>query len=159
MALADASNSVVLAPVKATRIGNLVGGVALVVVGAALAGLGGAESSLSPLFWIVFAMGLALVPYGLVLAVRAPGLSVTLTDDSATVRGYLGTQIIPRDSIVGVTRYPSLLWTDASGSRRKTPVNALNVYRRYRVLPEILEQIDEMTGVLRTWATGGAQPH
>jgi hypothetical protein len=155
MASADVSEPVVLAPVKATRIGNLVGGIVLVAIGVTLVGLGLGTSWLSQWFWIAVVLGVALVPYGLVIAIRAPGLSVTLTHDSATVRGYLGTRVIPRASIVGLTAYPSLLWTDASGTRHKTPINALSVYRRERALPEILEQIDAMTTVLRSWVNRG----
>jgi hypothetical protein len=85
------------------------------------------------------------------IVIRGPRLSVTLTDETATVRGYLGTRTIDRSQVVGLTPYPSLLWVDAAGKQHKTPVNALNVNRRSRVLPSILEQIDAMTRTLADW--------
>jgi hypothetical protein len=57
-----------------------------------------------------------------VIAVRGYRLGVTYQNAEMTVRGYLRTRAIPRESITEITDFPAVRWTDPSGRRRWTPL-------------------------------------
>lgn len=75
-----------------------------------------------PPVWVVGAV-MALV--GVVLAVRGGRLGIVLESDRMRVRNTLRTVTIPRASITGIDRLPSIDWTGPDGVSRETLVWAL----------------------------------
>jgi hypothetical protein len=150
--VSSGSFPIVLAPPRA---GNLIAAIVIT-----LAGLG--------FIWCAFIAGL-FVHFGIVLlilgiptaiygAVMAPlslRLRLILDANQAIVRGYFGTRRVPRGAITGITAWPSIVWSDARGQRRKTVVNALNLYRSgfyYQPRQSGVEAADARIDVLRDWA-------
>lgn len=59
-----------------------------------------------------------------VLAVRGYRLGVTCERGRLSVRGYLRTRVIARESITEITDFPAVRWTARNGGQRWTPVAA-----------------------------------
>jgi hypothetical protein len=68
-----------------------------------------------------------------------------------TVRGYLRTRVIPRDSITEITDFPAVRWTAPNGRKRWTPISALMTSSREPV--RITEAKEDALAQLRQWVT------
>jgi hypothetical protein len=143
-----------LRPLPQLRVNNVIGGLFIAAAGAAGIWGGFAVGVAVHQGWIIVALGVPFALYGLWVTPRSLLLEVVLTEDRAVVRGILCTVRVPRDSIRGITAYPSILWTDAGGRSRRTQVNALNVYRSGRASPNarILARVQAQQAVLEHWA-------
>jgi hypothetical protein len=141
-------------PLTSIRVTNAIGTIAILGAGAIGVWGGFAIGTFSHQGWIISAISAPFAIYGLVLLVTASRLEIVLTKDQAIVRGYSRTVRIPRDSITEITAYPRIAWTDDRGNARKTPVNALSLYRSGRASPNptILARVGEQWAVLRDWA-------
>lgn len=58
------------------------------------------------------------------LAIRGYRLGVTCDNTKATIRGYLGTRVIEKQHITGITDFPAVRWTTRTGHKRWTPITA-----------------------------------
>lgn len=142
-------------PQTSVRVNNVAGG--LVIAGAA--GVMALIGLIVPTVPVAGAwtLGLIFPPfslYGLLMSGLSLRLKLTLTENTAIVRGYFGTTRVPRESISEVTEWPTLLWTDATDRHRRTFVNALNIYRsgRARPNPAIQARADADANFVREWA-------
>ena len=150
----DAGFPMTLRPERATRVANVAG--ALVIGACGLLGVwGGFIVGLTAHGgWLLAMLGAPPVIYGSILAVRSPGLRIVLTSDHITVRGLFATTRIPRAQVQKVTNYPFIIWTDGRGRRRRTAVNALNVYRSGQAAPNsrVLAVTTSRIDLVREWA-------
>ncbi|HEU0207086.1 MAG TPA: hypothetical protein VFQ74_10415 [Pseudolysinimonas sp.] len=92
---------------------------------------------------------------GIVIALAGLGFIWCAFIAGLFVRGYFGTRHVPRAAITGITAWPSIMWTDARGRRRRTVVNALNLYRsgfRYQPRQSVIDAADSRIDTLRDWA-------
>ncbi|WP_243061924.1 hypothetical protein [Humibacter sp. RRB41] len=148
----------VLRPLPVTRRGYLVGGLFVAVIGAFLMVLGFIVGFGSTLVWLMAVIGVLLVAYGLIVAVRGQSLAVELTADAAIVHGLLVTTSVPRAGIQKVTNRPSIEWTDASGRPRSTRITALNLGNRVGTAPAVVKHVDEEYLRLKAWARSTPPP-
>ena len=76
--------------------------------------------------------------------------------DEVEVRGYLWSRRVPRGSVLGVTGFPSVVWRDAAGRRRRSPVLALMT--NPRALPSVERErdarVEQLRRLLRGYGTG-----
>ena len=68
------------------------------------------------------------------------------------VHGYLRSRAIPRSAIVEVTDSSSVIWTDAGGRKRRTPILAFSA--QPGMLPTVAEHHAECRRQLQRWARG-----
>jgi hypothetical protein len=105
--------------------------------------------------WILTALGVPFAVFGLWTAPASLLLELVLTRDNAVIHGYLRIVRIPRESVKEITSYPSIIWVDSRGRSRRTPVNALSLYRSGQANPNarILARVQGQSDLLRHWAT------
>jgi hypothetical protein len=132
-----------LSPSRGTRLANSCLGVVPAVVCTAYA-----VSATGP--WPRVAALLAFLASAAV-AVRGYRLGVTCVNTDVTVRGYLRTRVIPRDSITAITDFPAVRWTAPNGRKRWTPISALMTSSREPV--RITEAKEDALAQLRQWVT------
>ena len=146
-----------LRPLTVIRVGSFIGAVIIAAAGAASIWGGLSVGLVVHQGWILLALGIPFTVFGLWTAPTSLLLAITLDRDTAVVRGFLRTVQIRRDSITYITSYPSIVWVDARGHSRSTPVNALSVFRSGRASPnpKVLARVEGQWQVLRNWA---AQP-
>jgi hypothetical protein len=108
------ASAVTLSPLPIARWAHASLGVVLVAIGA---GLWRDRFAPEPV-----AMALAAVLAGVGVVVRSMRMGVDCRDGVVRVRGLVLTRVVPRASIEEVTNFPSLVWRDAKGRRRWTPV-------------------------------------
>ena len=87
-----------------------------------------------------FAGGLALAA-GLVVAVRAFRMAVMVGERDILVRGLFRSRRIDRSAVLFVSAYPALVWRDARGRDRWTPLTMF--YDSGRTLPRFTRYLDE----------------
>ena len=97
------------------------------------------------------ALVLGVVP-SLILTVRGYRVSAETRHGELVVHGYLRNRAIPRTAIVEVTDSSTVLWTDSSGKRRRTPILAFNT--QPRTLPSVAGHHAACRKRLRKWAHG-----
>jgi hypothetical protein len=95
-------------------------------------------------------VGGILAVLGVVLAYRGYRLAVETRSNSLTVWGMLRTRVIPRAAISEVTDYPAVVWTNAQGKVRWSPVLAFLTPQR--ALPGVAEHHAACVKRLRQWA-------
>lgn len=137
-----------------TRRGYAVGGGFVAVIGVFLLVVGFIVGFTTTLVWLLAATGVVLIAYGIVVVVRGRSLSVTLTHDTAVVRGIVTTTTVPRTSIQKATNKPSLEWTDAAGRQRSTRLTALTLGNRTATAPAVVQHVDEEYLRLKAWISG-----
>jgi hypothetical protein len=130
---------------------------ALLVAGAGIVGVWGgfAVGIVAHQGWILTALGVPFAVFGLWTALASLFLELVLTRDNAVVHGFLRVVRIPRESVKEITSYPSIIWVDSRGRSRRTPVNALSLYRSGQASPNarILARVQGQSDLLRHWAT------
>ena len=141
------SDAVVLRPLAVTRRGYLVGGLFVAAIGVFLVVVGFSSGTV----WLLAVMGVLLVAYGVVAAVRGQTVCVMLTKDAAVVHGLLVTTTVPRPSITRATNKPSLEWTDSGGRERSTRITALALGNRAGTAAAVLQHVDEDYERLKAW--------
>lgn len=130
---------------------------ALLIAGAGIVGVWGgfAVGIAAHQGWILTALGVPFALFGLWTAPASLFLEMVLTRDNAVVHGFLRIVRIPRKSVKEITSYPSIIWVDSRGRSRRTPVNALSLYRSGQASPNarILARVQGQSDLLRHWAT------
>ena len=145
------SDAVVLRPLAVTRRGYLVGGLFVAAIGVFLVVVGFLVGFSSGTVWLLAVMGVLLVAYGVVVAVRGQTVCVMLTNDAAVVHGLLVTTTVPRPSITRATNKPSLEWTDSGGRERSTRITALALGNRAGTAAAVVQHVDEDYERLKAW--------
>lgn len=143
---------IVLAPPRA---GNLIGGIVIALAGAGFIWCAFIAGLFVHNGIILLVLGIPVALYGAVLAPLSLRLRLVLDADHATVRGYFGTRDVPRGAITEITNWPSLIWIGGDGRRRKTAVNALNLFRSgfyYHPRQSVIDAADSRIDTLREWA-------
>jgi hypothetical protein len=142
-----------LRPIATLRITNFIGGFII-----AATGIGGVWAGFAIGFsdhqgWIVTYLGAPFALYGTFITFAGFRLGLDLTETEAIVHGYLRTVRIPRSAIGEVSGWPFIIWKNAHGRNRFTPVNALNVYKsgRARPNPAVVAKVDAQVDILRKW--------
>ena len=136
------TTGVVLRPTVTNRVANAFPGVCVMALSVLPLFLGsGAE----------LALVLVAIP-GLVLAVRGYRASAEARQGELVVHGYLRSRAIPRSAIVEVTDSSSVIWTDAGGRKRRTPIMAFST--QPGMLTSVAEHHAECRRRLQRWARG-----
>jgi hypothetical protein len=99
-----------------TRLANCAPGLLLLLpsVFAALASPVGVDTVIA---------GILAIP-GVVVIVRGYRIGVTVTGDAVVIRNWFRSRTVERRSVLGLTYYPAVRWTSASGRKRWTPIMA-----------------------------------
>jgi hypothetical protein len=130
---------------------------ALLIAGAGIVGVWGgfAVGIAAHQGWILTALDVPLALFGLWMSPASPFLELVLTRDNAVAHGFLRLVRIPREAVKEITSYPSIIWVDSRGRSRRTPVNALSLYRSGQASPNarILARAQGQSDLLRHWAT------
>ena len=133
---------VILRPSPTNRLANAFPGVCLIALSVLSLVLGtGSERAL-----------VLLGAPGLILTVRGYRLSAEARRGVLTVHGYLRSRAIPRTAIVEVTDSSTVVWTDGSGRRRRTPILAFST--QPGMLPGVVKHHAECRRQLQRWARG-----
>jgi hypothetical protein len=155
---APAGYPVVLRTQFGTRVLNVGLGVILLVAGLIIAVsplfVGGPPS----VFFLSIAFGIPCVFFGEMFSLRGNRVGVVLSEQSVEVIGWFTTRAVERSRITDVTNSPTIVWTDASGTVRRTSVSGLKVSSGYG-----LSNLDDSNlaasspvfktvAVLRAWA-------
>ena len=147
------SSPIRLRPIPTLRVTNVIG--AIVIAAAGIVGVwGGLEVGPAHNGFVLVLLGAPFALYGAFAAPLSLRLALVLYADRAVVRGYLATRAIPRSAITGVTPWPSILWLDSDGRRRRAVVNALNVYRNpfwATPNPALVARVDAQIAILTSW--------
>jgi hypothetical protein len=142
-------------PFRVIRVNSFIG--ALFIAAAGIVGVWGgfAVGILVNQGWIITTLGVPFALFGLWTAPASFFLELVLNRDYAVVHGFLRIVRIPRDSVEEITSYPSIVWVDSRGQSRRTPVNALSLYRSGQASPNprIAAGVQGQRDVLRHWAT------
>ncbi len=151
----NADYPVTIKPLAVSIGSTIIGGIYLAAIGGVLLWLGitWLDGPYSAWSWALTIVSGLLIFYGIVVAIRGPGVAVILTEEDALVRGVFASRLIQRTDITGVSGYPSIQWTDLAGRPHKTPVTALSV-NRARAIRRVRDHADEGTWMLRSWIAG-----
>jgi len=84
---------------------------------------------------------------GIVVVVRSFLMRVVVADGVVDIQGWMWSRRIPRAVVTGVSEFPAVRWTDASGRKRWSPV--VWMMRGGRALPFIERYNQEQVEKLR----------
>lgn len=150
--MTSGSFPIVLTPPRA---GNLIGGIVIGLSGAGFIWCAFIAGLFVHFGIVLLILGIPIALYGAILAPLSLRLRLVLDADQAVVRGYFGSQRVPRRAIGKITAWPSIIWTDAHGRQRRTVVNALNLFRsgyQYRPRKSVVDAAEARIAILREWA-------
>jgi hypothetical protein len=155
---APARYPVVLRTQFATRVLNVGLGIVLFAAGLIIA--------VSPLFvggppavyFLSIGFAIPFVFFGGMFSLRGNKVGAVLSEQSAEVIGWFTTRSVERSRITEVTSAPTIVWTDASGTVRRTSVNGLKISSGYGVSDlddsnlAASSPVFKTVAVLRAWA-------
>lgn len=122
-------------PLPATRVANAIGGASVPIWPVIFSPVEPSDAYLTVVGWAA----LVLMP---LLALRGARMAMHVGENTVTVRGQFRTRRVPRSSVLSVdprSTLPMLVWEDATGRVRRTPIVFLSVlgpviprYERHR---------------------------
>lgn len=122
-------------PLPVSRVANAVGGASISILPIIASPVEPSDAYLTVVGWAA----LVLMPW---LALRGARMAMHVDESTVTVRGQFRTRRVPRTSVRSVdprSALPMLVWEDATGRARRTPIVFLSVlgpviprYERHR---------------------------
>jgi hypothetical protein len=109
-------------------------------------------------FFLSNGFGIPFVFFGGMFSLRGNRVGVVLSEQSVEVIGWFTTRAVERSQITDVTSSPTIVWTDASGTVRRTSVSGLKVSSGYGVSNlddsnlAASSPVFKTVAVLRAWA-------
>lgn len=136
-----------------SRVANAIGGASVPIWPVIFSPVEPSDAYLTVVGWAA----LVLMPW---LALRGACMAMHVDESTVTVRGQFRTRRVPRGSVRSVdprSALPMLVWEDASGRARRTPIVFLSVLGP--VIPRYEQHRDVLLDEIRRVLAGGHRVH